>query len=71
MSPLARRIFSSKGLIGTVVIFGLIMSGISLYMSYSVNATPSFLRMNISTYDPPYPGGLRVVLVSHCGPLLS
>jgi hypothetical protein len=37
------------------------MSGISLYMSYSVNATPSFLRMNISTYDPPYPGGLRVV----------
>jgi hypothetical protein len=61
MHPLLKRAFSSNGLIGTVVILGLIMSGISLYMSYSVNANPKSLTLNISAYEPPYPAPMRVI----------
>jgi hypothetical protein len=61
MHPLVKRIFSSNGLIGVVVIAGLIMSGISLYVSYTVNAIPKALTVNISKYTPEYPAPTRVI----------
>jgi hypothetical protein len=57
LHPWLKKAFSSNGLIGTVVVLGLVMSGISLY----VNHKPSSLVLNISAYDPPYPAPLRVV----------
>ncbi len=60
--PLAlKKLFSSNGLIGTVVVLGLVMSGISLYLSYSLNAMPKLITVNISTYAPQYPSPLRIV----------
>jgi hypothetical protein len=61
MHPVLKRIFSSNGLIGTVVMLGLIMSGISLYFSYHVAAIPEELIINISTYEPPYSAPMRVI----------
>lgn len=59
--PLLKRALSSNGLIGAVIVLGLAMSGISLYLSYSANVIPKSITLNISAYDPPYPGPLQVV----------
>jgi hypothetical protein len=56
-----RRAGSSNKLIGAVVVLGLVMSGISLYVSYTVNAIPKPLMLNVSAYDPPYPAPMRVI----------
>jgi hypothetical protein len=56
-----KRAFSSNGLVGIVIVLGLIMSGISLYMSHSASAIPDSITLNISAYNPPYPSPMRVV----------
>ena len=56
-----KKMFSSNGLIGTVVALGLIMSAISLYMVYSTNVIPKSFTLNISAYDPPYTAPMRVI----------
>jgi len=61
MHPWLKRLLSSNGLIGTVVCLGLLMSAISLYMSYTVNAVPKSLTLNISAYEPQYPAPMRVI----------
>jgi hypothetical protein len=61
MHPWIKGIFSSNGLLGTIVFFGLVMSGISLYFSYTCHARPKELTLNISAYDPPYPAPMRVI----------
>jgi hypothetical protein len=61
MHPWVKRLFSSNGLIGTVVALGLIMSALSLYFSYNVAAIPDEIKLNISRYEPAYTAPMRVV----------
>jgi hypothetical protein len=61
MQPWLKKLLSSNRLIGTVVLLGLIMSGISLYMSYAVNAFPKSLTLNTSAYEPQYAAPMRVI----------